>query len=73
MPMRQLQTQPASDRLALTVEDLARQLACSTRSIWKWTAEGKFPQPIRLAGSRAVRWLRADIEAYLTAQKAVQQ
>lgn len=67
--MRQTETNPVAERLTLTVDELARLLGCSSRSIWKWASEGTFPKPIRLGGSRAVRWIRADVEAHLAAQK----
>ena len=49
-----------SDRL-LTVSEIARQLNCSTRHIWRLLDTGQFPLPIRL-GSKLRRWPREAIE-----------
>ena len=39
-------------------------LGISTRLVWKLTAAGKFPQPIRPT-PKLPRWRKADIDAYV--------
>ena len=56
-----------SERLALTAREVARLLGVSERAVWAWTRAGRFPKPARLG--RAVRWLRADVVAYLADMK----
>ncbi len=47
----------------LTVEEVARELRVSKRTIWKLTRAGSFPQPVRIAG--LTRWKRADVRLYI--------
>jgi predicted DNA-binding transcriptional regulator AlpA len=56
-----------SERLALTVRDVAGLLGISERHVWKLHSTSRLPRPIRLG--RSVRWLRRDIEAALEAMK----
>jgi prophage regulatory protein len=40
-----------------------------TRSpLYERVSEGAFPAPIRLKGSRSVRWLKSDVDAWMAAQ-----
>ncbi len=48
----------------LSVSDTAKMLGISTRLVWKLTAAGKFPQPIRPT-PKLPRWRKADIDAYV--------
>lgn len=52
-----------SNRVALSVGEVAEMLGVSSRHVWKLTAMGKLPQPIRLG--RSARWLRDDLLAAL--------
>ncbi len=52
-------------RLALPAGELASLLGVSLRHIRRMDAAGKLPKPVRLGYS--VRWLAAEIEAWLTA------
>jgi excisionase family DNA binding protein len=47
----------------LQVKEVARLLKISVRQVWKLTASGKLPNPVRIAGS--VRWRESDIEAWI--------
>lgn len=38
----------------LAVEEIARLLGVSTRTVWRLRSEGAIPQPVKLRGS--VRW-----------------
>jgi excisionase family DNA binding protein len=41
----------------LTAQQVADRLQISVRTVWKWTAQGKLPQPYRVGN--VTRW-RAD-------------
>lgn len=45
-----------------TVTEVAKQLQCSPRHIWRLLERGQFPAPLRL-GEKILRWRRSDIEA----------
>lgn len=44
-----------------------RATALSRTTLWRRVRDGSFPAPIRLGGprSRAVGWLRADVEDWI--------
>jgi predicted DNA-binding transcriptional regulator AlpA len=48
----------------LTVNDVARLLKVSTRTIWRYVVLQKVPEPIHINGN-TVRWRAADIAEYL--------
>ena len=47
----------------LNVTQVAAKLGVCVRQVWKLTAAGKFPKPLRI--SRSVRWRRSDIDSYV--------
>ena len=49
----------------LTVAEVAGLLKVHKRSIWRMSAAGQIPAPIRLGG-KTVRWRAVDLEAHLT-------
>ena len=49
----------------LSAKEVAIILGCSVRSIWKMTASGRLPEPVR-SGQRFVRWRVEDIDAWIT-------
>ena len=51
----------------LKVQTVATVTALSASSIFRKTAAGEFPAPIRL-GKRCTRWHAADVRAWLAAQ-----
>lgn len=51
------------DRKLLTVDELAKRLACSSRAIWKWAAMGRLPAPVRIG--RSVRWDSTVIDSWI--------
>ena len=67
--MQQVMTQAAKTGddcpLALSGAKLAKQLGISLRHLRRLDAAGKLPKPVRLGYS--VRWLAAEIEAWLAA------
>jgi excisionase family DNA binding protein len=48
----------------LTVRQVARRLAISERTVWRWTAQGLLPPPVH-PHARSTRWRAADIARYL--------
>lgn len=52
------------DKLTLTGHEVAAALSVHWRTVWRWTAAGTFPQPIR-HGRCYTRWQRSDIEEWL--------
>jgi len=47
----------------LTVKDVAGLTSVSVRSIWKLTAAGQFPKPMRIG--RSVRWRAIDVQNWI--------
>ena len=54
-----------NEQLALTANDVARLLGISRAHVFRLQNSGRLPKPIRLG--RAVRWPRANLEAWLEA------
>ena len=52
------------DQILFTDRQVAASLNVAKSTIWRWVAEGRFPQPVRLAG-KCTRWKRADIEQFV--------
>ena len=48
----------------LTARDVARCLSISERTVWRWTALGMLPAPVRLR-PRSTRWRTADLQRWL--------
>lgn len=53
----------------LKIQTVATVTALSASSIFRKTAAGEFPEPVRL-GQRCTRWRAADVRAWLAAQVA---
>jgi predicted DNA-binding transcriptional regulator AlpA len=62
-------TAPPPTSCLLNVKDVARLLAVSTRFIWRATASGTLPAPVRLA-PKVVRWKLVDIQNHIDALAA---
>lgn len=58
---------PALECLAVTAAELAKQLNISERHVWSLHSSGRIPLPVRIGGSRSVRWRVAEIRAWLDA------
>lgn len=52
----------------LTVEDVARQLAVATRTVYEWAAEGRLPS-IKLGRGRVLRFRQAAVDAFVEARE----
>jgi excisionase family DNA binding protein len=61
--MKALQHDPLTDPL-LTTKELARVLKVSSRTVWRWLALKRLPEPIRYSRS-CIRWRTSTIQAYL--------
>jgi excisionase family DNA binding protein len=48
----------------LTIRDIATQLDVSSCTIRRWTAQARFPAPLRL-GDRLVRWHPDDVASWV--------
>lgn len=50
----------------LTVRDVAERMRVSVRTVWRWTASGELPAPVRAGRrGRVVRWKTADIAQFV--------
>jgi excisionase family DNA binding protein len=65
MPLSQpaAPTSAATNRLAITADEMAELLGISRAHVWRLHSQGRIPRPVRLG--RAVRWDRATIERWL--------
>jgi excisionase family DNA binding protein len=62
MPTFHLPPGPGKD--LLTARDVADRLSISVRTVWRMTARGVLPQPVRY-NRKLVRWKAADIDRYV--------
>lgn len=46
----------------LSDKSLAKRFSVCRTTIWRWSRESKFPNPVRLGG--ATRWRLSEIEAW---------
>lgn len=46
----------------LSVKNLAARYSVQPRTVWRWTAQGRLPQPYRL-GDNCTRWKLSEVEA----------
>lgn len=49
--------------LLLSVRQVAALLCLGERTVWKLSASGRMPAPLRIG--RAVRWRRVDLERFI--------
>lgn len=50
----------------MKVSEVARRMGIGTSTVWKWASSNPaFPKPRRLSG-RCSRWLRSEVEAYVS-------
>ena len=50
--------------IMLTIKGVAILLACSPRTIYRLTDEGRIPRPVRIGGM--IRWPRESFEQWIT-------
>jgi excisionase family DNA binding protein len=52
----------------LTAREVAARLDIGLRTVWRWTATGELPAPVRCGPTgRVVRWKTKDIEEFVQA------
>jgi excisionase family DNA binding protein len=54
-----------SPSLLITLDELARMMGVSKRTIARRSADGSIPRPVRIGG--ATRWRRHEVEAWIDA------
>ena len=47
----------------LTVDEIARLLKVSNRTIWRMRSSGQLPEPVRIGGG--VRWRQSEIKNWI--------
>lgn len=52
----------------LTDKQIAERFAVSLSTVWRWTRNGDFPQPIKL-GPNITRWKLDEVEAWEVARE----
>ncbi|AMC99349.1 helix-turn-helix transcriptional regulator [Halomonas chromatireducens] len=52
----------------LSVKQLASRYGAHEATIWRWSREGRFVQPVKLAGN-LTRWSLSDVESWEQAQR----
>ena len=62
MPTVHNNPEPPSQPM-LTVDGVAKMLACSPRSIYRLADAGRIPPPVRIGG--LVRWPRVSLEQWI--------
>ncbi|WP_192036163.1 helix-turn-helix domain-containing protein [Halomonas sp. YLGW01] len=55
-------------RLWFSVKQLARRYGTHEATIWRWSREGRFPAPVKLAGN-LTRWSLHDVESWEQTQR----
>jgi predicted DNA-binding transcriptional regulator AlpA len=50
----------------VTARDVAELLCVSPRTVWRWSATGRLPAPVRV-GARCTRWRVSDLQRYFDA------
>ena len=54
----------------LTVREVAQRLGLGTRTVWRWSALGHLPRPVRLGKTgRTARWKSKEIERFVAKMK----
>jgi excisionase family DNA binding protein len=49
----------------LTVHEVACRVGIGVWTVWKWTASGLLPAPVRLSGRRYTRWRMAELDSWI--------
>jgi len=69
MPPRVRYRPPSSPDPLLTTNEVAWRLRCSTRTVWRYVAQGLLPQPIRLSPQKCL-WRESAIQLFLQSRAA---
>lgn len=55
---------PSTDPPDISTRDLCRRFQVGKRTIFRWIAEGRLPEPVRLT-ARTLRWRESDVQAFI--------
>ena len=58
-------TGPGVEPAMLTVQDVARMLNCSSRTVYRLTDTGRMPRPVKLGA--LIRWPRETVTRWIAA------
>lgn len=53
----------ARQRAMMSVDDVAMEIGCCSRSVRRWADSGRMPKPVKLGS--LIRWPRAVIEQWI--------
>ncbi|SFM41629.1 transcriptional regulator, AlpA family [Marinobacter pelagius] len=46
-----------------TIDEVSSRYKVSTKTIWRWVREGRFPRPVKV-GPGTTRWREEDLQAF---------
>ena len=49
----------------MKVTEVAEALRLSVRQVWKMASAGRLPAPLKVGGSRSVRWRASDLALFV--------
>ena len=52
----------------LSAKKVAECLGVHVRTVWRWAAAGRIPEPIQI-GPKSIRWRLVDIEKFINSRK----
>ncbi len=69
--MPSLETEPATFAWPMLMSDkvAARYLGVSDRQVWKMSATGELPKPVKLPGARRTAWRKSDLDEFIAGLK----
>ena len=59
---------PQAEHRLLDVREAAKRTAMSVRWVWRETAAGRFPKPLKLGSGRAARWSSVELDQWIADQ-----
>jgi prophage regulatory protein len=59
-----VQNQPRRVARLIRLKEVQHRVGLGRSTIYRWMAEGKFPEPVRLGG-HAVAWVQHDIDEWI--------
>ena len=62
---------PTPVKQFLTVRQLASRYSVNTSTIWRWSRDGEFPQPVQFS-NKCTRWRLSEVEAHEAQLPSVQ-
>jgi prophage regulatory protein len=62
--MNQFHENPATKHRLIRLREVRMRVGLGTSTVYRYLAEGKFPRPVQIGGSR-VAWVERDIDAWI--------